>query len=78
MGMDLKDYVRAVQTALEEDTTLERPKYTWCLAKVKEHLPLVNAALARDGVWHGARKEKQAEVVRRLVEAIKPKARRAT
>jgi hypothetical protein len=58
----LKKLIRLVQSELEKDETLERPFYQWCRHMVEEY----------EGAVRG-----DPERVRKLVEMIRPHARKA-
>jgi len=66
----LKGYAKRVKRALEQDETIERPIYTWCLEQVIKHFDTARgSADLVDGATSGA-------VVDELVKLIRPSARK--
>jgi hypothetical protein len=78
MSHPLKDYARGVQDELARDKTLEKATYQWCLRQTEDLYEHAKALAALDGgpsvVGH---REFKAAVIVKLVEQIKPRAKKA-
>lgn len=78
-GHPLRDLARGVQDELSRDPSIEAPKYMWCLGQVHDaHERAKELAAAERGSNVIGRKEWNALMIVKLVDIIKPKARKVS